>query len=47
MSKSLQGRKVAVLAADGVEKVEFETPRARLTENGAHVALLLPKIVRG
>ncbi len=40
MSKSLQGKKVAVLAADGVEKVEFETPRARLTENGARVALL-------
>jgi protease I len=40
MSNSLQGKKVAVLAADGVEKVEFETPRAQLTENGAHVALL-------
>jgi protease I len=40
MSNSLQGRKVAILAADGVEKVEFETPRAQLTENGAHVALL-------
>jgi protease I len=40
MSNSLQGKKVAVLAADGVEKVEFETPRARLTENGAHVQLL-------
>jgi protease I len=40
MSHSLQGKKVAVLAADGVEKVEFETPRAQLTENGAHVELL-------
>jgi protease I len=40
MSNSLQGRKIAVLAADGVEKVEFETPRAQLTENGAHVQLL-------
>jgi protease I len=40
MSNSLQGKKVAVLAADGVEKVEFETPRAQLTENGAHVLLL-------
>jgi protease I len=40
MSKSLQGKKVAILAADGVEKVEFETPRAQLTENGAHVQLL-------
>jgi protease I len=40
MSNSLQGKKVAVLAADGVEKVEFETPSAQLTENGAHVTLL-------
>jgi len=40
MSNSLQGREVAILAADGVEKVEFETPRAQLTENGAHVQLL-------
>ena len=40
MSNSLQGKKVAVLAADGVEKVEFETPRAQLTENGANVLLL-------
>lgn len=40
MSNSLQGKKVAVLAADGVEKVEFETPRSQLTENGAHVVLL-------
>jgi protease I len=36
----LQGKRIAMLAADGVEKVEFETPRAQLTENGAHVALL-------
>lgn len=40
MSNTLQGKKVAVLAADGVEKVEFETPRAQLTENGAQVLLL-------
>jgi protease I len=40
MSNSLQGKKIAILAADGVEKVEFETPRAQLTENGAHVQLL-------
>jgi protease I len=43
MSNTLQGKKVAVLAADGVEKVEFETPRAQLTENGALVLLLSPK----
>src|ERR1700761_535433 len=40
MSNSLQGKKIAVLAADGVEKVEFETPRAQLVENGAQVELL-------
>jgi protease I len=40
VSHSLLGKKVAVLAADGVEKVELETPRAQLTENGAHVQLL-------
>ena len=40
MSNSLQGKRVAMLAADGVEKVEFETPRAQLTENGAEVLLL-------
>ncbi len=40
MSNSLEGKKVAFLAADGVEKVEFETPRAQLTENGAQVLLL-------
>lgn len=40
MSKSLQGKRIAILAADGVEKVEFETPRAQLVENGAKVELL-------
>ena len=40
MSNSLHGKKVAILAADGVEKVELEQPRAALTEKGAHVALL-------
>ncbi|MFZ1164627.1 type 1 glutamine amidotransferase domain-containing protein [Mycobacterium sp.] len=40
MPNSLQGRKVAILAADGVEKVEFEQPRATLSDNGAQVQLL-------
>jgi len=40
MSNTLQGRKVAILAADGVEKVELEQPRSVLTENGAQVQLL-------
>lgn len=40
MSNSLQDRKIAILAADGVEKVELERPRAALTEEGAQVQLL-------
>ena len=40
MFNSLHGKRVAILAADGVEKVELEQPRAELTEKGAHVAVL-------
>ena len=40
MSNTLQGKQVAILAADGVEKVELEEPRSVLTENGAQVQLL-------
>lgn len=40
MSNALQGRKVAILAADGVEKVELEQPRAALRDEGAEVQLL-------
>jgi protease I len=40
MSNTLQGKKVAILAADGVEKVELEQPRAALGEKGAQVELL-------
>ncbi len=40
MSNTLQGKKVAILAADGVEKVEVEQPRSVLTEKGAQVQLL-------
>jgi protease I len=40
MSNTLQGKKVAILAADGVEKVELEQPRAALCEKGAQVELL-------
>ena len=40
MPNSLQDRKVAILAADGVEKVELEQPRAALTGEGAQVQLL-------
>ncbi|MGB6516670.1 MAG: DJ-1/PfpI family protein, partial [Mycobacterium sp.] len=40
MPNLLQGRKVAILAADGVEKVELEQPRAALSEEGAQVQVL-------
>ncbi|MCV7090881.1 type 1 glutamine amidotransferase domain-containing protein [Mycobacterium interjectum] len=40
MSNELQGKKIAILAADGVEKVELEQPRAALQEAGAQVELL-------
>jgi protease I len=40
MPNSLQGKKVAILAADGVERVELEQPRAVLSQEGARVQLL-------
>jgi putative intracellular protease/amidase len=40
MSNQLQGRRIAILAADGVEKVELEQPRAVLEQVGAEVHLL-------
>lgn len=40
MSNELQGKKIAFLAADGVEKVEFRTARAALEEAGAKVEVL-------
>src|SRR6201992_3843793 len=40
MSNTLQGKKVAILAADGAQKVELEQPRSVLSENGAQVQLL-------
>ena len=40
MANSLQGKKVAILAADGVEKVELEHPRTALSEKGAHVEVV-------
>ena len=36
----LQGRKVAILAADGVEKVEVEQPRAAVEDAGGQVELV-------
>ncbi|MEV0066641.1 MULTISPECIES: type 1 glutamine amidotransferase domain-containing protein [unclassified Amycolatopsis] len=40
MAKVLQGRKVAILAADGVEQVELEQPRKAVTAEGATVDLV-------
>ncbi len=40
MSNQLHGKKVAILAADGVEKVELEQPRAALRDEGAEVQLV-------
>jgi len=40
MSNALQGKKIAFLAADGVEKVELEQPRAALLQAGAEVDVL-------
>lgn len=40
MADELRGRKVAILAADGVERVELEQPRQAVTDAGAQVELL-------
>ncbi|MEZ0349815.1 type 1 glutamine amidotransferase domain-containing protein [Mycobacterium sp. pR1184] len=40
MTNELQGKTIAILAADGVEKVELEQPRAALKQAGAHVEVL-------
>lgn len=40
MSTPLRGRHVAILAADGVERVELEQPRDTLTANGARTHLV-------
>src|ERR687883_273116 len=40
MADRLSGRKVAILATDGVERVELEQPRSAVTDAGAEVELL-------
>jgi protease I len=40
MSNELQGKTIAILAADGVEKVELEKPREALTGSGARVLVV-------
>ena len=40
MSTALQGRTIAILATDGVERRELEEPRAAARDAGAHTRLL-------
>src|SRR3954454_17758111 len=40
MAGELNGRRVAILATDGVERVELEQPRQALEDAGAQVELL-------
>jgi protease I len=40
MAKELQGQKIAILAADGVEQVELEQPRDAVEQAGAETELL-------
>ena len=42
MSNRLTGRKIAILATDGVERIEFTEPRRALEQAGATVRLLAP-----
>jgi len=42
-SKPLQGMRVAMLMTDGVEQIEYTSPRSFLEEQGATVVLLAPK----
>ena len=43
--KPLQGKRVAMLMTDGVEQIEYTSPRSFLEERGATVVLLSPKNV--
>jgi len=43
MEMGLKGRKVAILATDGVEQVELEEPRRALDAAGATTHLIAPK----
>ena len=42
MSNELSGKRIAVLATDGVEQVELTTPRERLADAGAEVVFVAP-----
>ena len=43
MSGKLQGKKIAILATDGVEQVELKEPRKALEEAGATTHVVSPK----
>ena len=40
MAGELSGRRIAILAADGVERVELEQPRQALDDSGANTTIL-------
>jgi protease I len=44
-SKPLQGKRIAMLMTDGVEQIEYTSPRSFLEERGATVVLVAPKNV--
>lgn len=39
MAKALQGKRIAMLAADGVERVDLETPRDAVQNAGGDTEL--------
>jgi protease I len=41
--QELQGKRVAVLMTDGVEQIEYTSPRSFLEQHGAQVTLVSPK----
>lgn len=41
--QSLRGKRVAVLMTDGVEQIEYTSPRTFLEQHGAQVTLISPK----
>jgi protease I len=41
--QALQGKRIAVLMTDGVEQIEYTSPRSFLESHGAQVILLSPK----
>jgi protease I len=40
MAKTLQGRRIAILSTDGVERVELQAPREAVQDAGGHTELL-------